>query len=366
MKRRVVAKLSALAWLGAFAAIASGCAHLLLDDCPEGGVLGKDTVRLRTSHYRIEIASRPIAARRFAPYALMATYAYHDDPGCNADEKDNRIDTDRAESLAKDIAAASGWTRIREMGTSKGCEDARTGFLYHVWQRSVNGRTEIAIVFRGTSGWRDWLYGNAWWLTRFFNDHDQISQAREEAGKVIAEFKAREKAAGRERPRFVSTGHSLGGGLAQHTVYAYPNDVDQAIAFDSSSVTGSAAVDEERQREACSCRDSLAPEARMMRVYESYEVLSNLRIFHKVFLPPERHVQEVRFPYDHSWNPVAAHSMLALAQSLQADAARVNDADKDKHWYASKDSSCTPKVVAAQKASCSAPRREGLFGVCPR
>ncbi|MBL0087468.1 MAG: hypothetical protein IPP44_12485 [Ideonella sp.] len=50
-------------------------------------------------------------------------------------------------------------------------------------------------------------------------------------------------------------------------------------------------------------------------------MLALLRSFHKAFLPPERHVQELRFPFASTWNLVAQHSIQAFTRQLQAAAA---------------------------------------------
>ena len=155
-----------------------------------------------------------------------------------------------------------------------GCEDDQ-GLMFHVWQRKVGAQSHVAIAFRGTSGRGDWWYGNLWWLTRFFIPDNQLTRARKHVERIVKHFEQEARAKGEDPPRFVATGHSLGGSLAQHALYAFPNQVEQAIVFDPSSVTGFVDVSQENRINACSCRRELAPEARVFRVYQTYEVLAN-------------------------------------------------------------------------------------------
>jgi hypothetical protein len=349
--------------------LSAGCANVSLEDCPQR-ILGDDTLpRLRTSHYRVQLADSGAAARRFLPYALMSAYAYHDGPLCNADPQRNRVSDADAKELTRHLSATtpreSAWSLVPELGLPNGCED-NIGLMFHVWKREVGDQTYVIIAFRGTSGFKDWVYGNLWWITRFFSSDNQISRARNHAGKIINHFREEAVRTGGKPPRFVSTGHSLGGGLAQHLVYAYPGDVEQAIAFNPSSVTGFVDVSYNNRRQGCACKDTLGPEARLIRVYESYEILANLRIFHKLIFPPERHVQEVRFPFQKSWNPISQHGMQIFAAKLYAEVQGNYVAQPDLNWYASKDPVCTSKLIEQQALSCRIVVPEGAHGVCPR
>ena len=99
---------------------------------------------------------------------------------------------------------------------------------------------------------------------------------------------------------------------------------------------------------------------------ESYEVLALLRSFHKAFLPPERHVQELRFPFASTWNLVAQHSIQAFTRQLQAAAAPASAAASKAPWYASADARCTARLQTGQQQSCRAAVGADAFNVCPR
>jgi len=129
-------------------------------------------------------------------------------------------------------------------------------------------------------------------------------------------------------------------------------------------VTGFVEQTPANQVSACECSSNkLNGEPRIFRVYDAYEVLANLRIFHKTFLPPERHIQEVRFPN------AASHSMKGLAFYL------MNNADLTKDysvpWYTGKGSyttneSCTAAFVRSQRTSCEATVTQDHWLRCPQ
>ncbi|MBL0085448.1 MAG: hypothetical protein IPP44_01845 [Ideonella sp.] len=345
----------------------AACTHLFVEDCPDQ-VLGNDTLpRMRTSRYRIQLADTAAAAARFVAPAQMSVLAYHSGSDCKA-SGESVSDVDAAalvQALGRPGVDGPGWSLAPELGSPGGCEDD-TGFMFQVWRRQVAGRDELVLAFRGTGGKGDWLYGNLWWLTRWFIADNQYSRARAQASRVIERVTAEARANGRPDPVVRTTGHSLGGGLAQQVLYAHPTQVLQAIVFDPSSVTGFVDVPKAAQREACACRDELGSEARILRVYESYEVLALLRSFHKAFLPPERHVQELRFPFASTWNLVAQHSIQAFTKQLQAAAAPASAAASKAPWYASADARCTARLQTGQQQSCRAAVGADAFNVCPR
>ena len=183
---------------------------------------------------------------------------------------------------------------------------------------------------------------------------DQYPRAVEYADEVIRYFNNGEgKSALGKSLRFYTTGHSLGGGLAQHVLYARPKEFLQAFAFDPSSVTGFVDVPHESQIAGCSCVRSLGAEARIYRFYESYEVLTHLRFVHKLFFAPNHHIQEVRFGFSSSPNLVGQHSMAALADSLNTEATRRPVSEHAKPWYSGIGKDCTARFEEGQRHSCS-------------
>ncbi len=149
--------------------------------------------------------------------------------------------------------------------------------------------------------------------------------APEETGRVFAAY--RDDLENRRRV-VITTGHSLGAGLAQTIHYAYPWAVRQTYAFDPSPVTahsryGDAPVENHRTKDGQPFRFDDAPPIDgfpshlTLRVYEAREVLSYLRSFLRTFYPITEQIIEVRFGFSTNYNFVAQHNMAELAECLR-------------------------------------------------
>jgi hypothetical protein len=345
--------LRAVGLLGAVV-ILQACTHLAVEDCG-GSVLGDDKPRIRSSHFRMFLADTPAASNRFVAYAEMSALAYAEDANCGT--PDPKMSPEERLKLESDLSAR-GWREVKDVQRVPACEDD-VGLLFRVWEHDSDTR-DVVIAFRGTEGLKDWLYGNLHWFTRFLPMENQYSRARMAAQRVIDRYADESKKA----TRFYTTGHSLGGGLAQHVLYSYPLEVVQAFAFDPSSVTGFSDQSPENQVAGCKCRSAeLNGEPRIFRIYTAHEILANLRIFHKTLLPPERHIQEVRFPIDSS------HSMKNLAFHLQANA--TSTTQYSVPWYSGKgdyssNESCTAAFARSQRASCDVAVTKDQWNKCPQ
>jgi hypothetical protein len=330
------------------------CTHLAIEDCGSE-ILGKNEPRIRSSHFRMFLADLPAASNRFAPFAAMSALAYAEDVEC--EKKEPKI-TPHERTELESYLLAKGWQEVKDVQWVPPCED-ELGLFFRVWKLESDTR-HVVIAFRGTWGFKDWLYGNLHWLTRFLPMEDQYSRARKAAQRVFDQFPAEPQ----KPTRFYATGHSLGGGLAQHVLYSHPVRVVQALAFDPSSATGFADQTPVNQVSACECHSAeLDGEPRIYRVYDAYEVLANLRIFHKIFLPPERHIQEVRFPN------AASHSMKGLAIYLINNANSTNN--HSVPWYTgmgnyTKTESCTEAFSRRQRSSCAAKVTPDQWHKCPQ
>lgn len=342
--------------LATLLALFQGCTHLAIEDCGDEKVLGKNEPRIRSSHFRMFLADLPAASNRFAPYAAMSALAYAKDEDCG--NSDSKLTGEERARLEADLLAR-GWREVKDVKWVPSCEDD-VGLFFRVWRSEADTRT-VVIAFRGTWGFKDWLYGNLHWFTRFLPIDDQYSRAREAAKRVFDQFSKEPQQA----KRFYTTGHSLGGGLAQHILYSYPQKITQAIAFDPSSVTGFVEQTAANQVAACECdSNELDGEPRIYRVYDAYEILANLRIFHKIFFPPERHIQEIRFPNE------ASHSMKGLAFYL-LDKARTAKANYSVPWYSGKSNysateTCTAAFSRSQRASCAVKVTRDQWHKCPQ
>ena len=101
---------------------------------------------------------------------------------------------------------------------------------------------QIMVAFRGTevvwNDWNDWLLGNASSITQWLPVQNQYQLARKQFNLIRKIAKIHNKALNnaQEKPMYYYvTGHSLGGGLAQHIAEAFP--CVSAIVFNSSPVT---------------------------------------------------------------------------------------------------------------------------------
>jgi len=86
--------------------------------------------------------------------------------------------------------------------------------------------TYVAIIFRGTrfTKWQDW-YVNLNWITRYipfiYNAYKQTLLQIDAYIKDICKHLNEQNMGKTEaKIKFISTGHSLGGGLAQQAAYA--------------------------------------------------------------------------------------------------------------------------------------------------
>ncbi|MDD1537294.1 MULTISPECIES: lipase family protein [unclassified Bradyrhizobium] len=195
------------------------------------------------------------------------------------------------------------------------------GPAFHVWTRSRSPRgdgspcTEVSIAFRGsTTAWSDWA-SNAHPLGGgLFDDYyHQLSRNIDGIIGSIKQLDCYKRA--RFKPQIVSTGHSLGAGLAQLAALANKPmgpRITKVFAFDPSPVTGADLVARE-------IRIANAQGLTIDRIYQQGEVLER----------PRRVVQE--YPRSGSCNPlvrtvridaipadgaVQLHGMPALATQL--------------------------------------------------
>ena len=317
-------------------------------------MLGVDEPRIRSWQLRMLLDDQAAASARFADYAAMSayTYALPADRECGIEPKLSPEDERELVNSIKNM----GWHRVSDaefvLSDQTSCED-EVGLFFHVWRRDSTEKTEVVIAFRGTWGFNDWWYGNSYWARRFFTDMHQYAAARSYAKRVIQHFQDVNFSG--KTVEFSSTGHSLGGGLAQAVLYDQIKTVgfNQAYAFAPSSATAYTTRSDKSTFGNCSCNEGY-PEPRIYRVYESHEILANLRIFHKLAFPPEPWINEVRFSYEKETNAVAQHSMSRFALALLKSKAKATTKKTRKPWFASSDKSCTSRFEESQNAACIA------------
>ncbi len=224
--------------------------------------------------------------REFERCADFALAAYQDDAQADAQSAST---------------SAAGWEPVTWPELTQLLPTGRwnlPGLKVQAWHHAESHTAVIA--FRGTrvTSPADW-YANLRWITCFIpwvNDH--YVQVRYLIPSLVAHLKSLDP-----QVNIIATGHSLGGGLAQHAAYSSP-DIQLVHAFAPSPVTGFYSVDRAR-------RERSRIGTLIIRSFEHGEVLAYLRFLLRRLvrlseIDPE--VVELRFNCSH-WLAVSEHSM---------------------------------------------------------
>jgi len=240
---------------------------------------------------------------------------------------------DREHCMGKKDAVGAepkGWTKWGNFPSLALAGDAcDEGLYFEVWQ-SAQKPQQVVVAFRGTdfTSLKDWK-ANFRWFTRllpFYRDQYTVVsknlsvEFRKELERRIGTGETEASA------DVTATGHSLGGGLAQHFAYSYriPGDPSAAAAapfprittmtvFDASPVTGWSSLPWKTRRRN-------AEGLTIDRVFEHGEVLSYVRLATSLVSPPSERdpaIREIRFNFDPSVNFIENHSMRILAAGLR-------------------------------------------------
>ena len=224
------------------------------------------------------------------------------------------------------------WVRWSGFPTPDAIKEAEgVGLFFEVWEKNTVAPPIIAVVFRGTDGksWLDWMSNLRWMVKWITGKEDQYDIVRKTIRReIVAELEKRlpEWTATGKVAMIVATGHSLGGGLAQHLAYSLTDDhtptgippISAAYAFDPSPVTGWYSVpNAQRLRNAKDLKTS--------RAFEHGEFLAYVRLLFSYVYPPSAaapEVTEIRFNFNPSWNPLSEHGMRPLACHLRYEASK--------------------------------------------
>jgi hypothetical protein len=200
-----------------------------------------------------------------------------------------------------------------------------------VWEKKHDDRSlTVSVTFGGTifNNEMDWRANLRWFLPG--NQRDEYSAVVHEFAPAFErEFLRRtETAATRDgnlarnsSVELISTGHSLGGGLAQQLAYCLClNDkvprVSKVYAFDPSPVTGFFSV-----RKAV--RDFNRQNLKIDRIYERGEILAIVRSMTSLIWRPSTtapSIRGLRYFLFFAWNPIVGHSMMRMAVRMDAAA----------------------------------------------
>lgn len=133
------------------------------------------------------------------------------------------------------IPAHSNWSLLEDKSYSDACIN-ESGLHYETFVHKSNGAIDIAVIaFRGTenNSWSTSLQNwDANFHELFFPTPSHIYDiARKKTVPLIAKLKEKNQSI-----KIYTTGHSLGGGIAQEIAYL-SKGVDEVFAFDPSPVT---------------------------------------------------------------------------------------------------------------------------------
>lgn len=284
----------------------------------------KVSVGIGTDAYVDEDA--PAYAALYLPYAQMAALAYSGEnfvdksggSGTLCPRTDLLLDAGLAATptQAGDNKRAAAWAQKlrsewRCLFGQIGIDDCPKGMkclgglALQVWRR--NDCKEAVIAFRGSESrdLGDWVSNLRWFVvSRYFDQYDQVRRDINAILKKIAQ-------SGCVPPRIIATGHSLGGGLAQHAAYA-DGRINYVYAFDPSPVTGILDVPWDT-------RAKTIERFGTDRVYESGEILSPVRYIASGIFPSSScrpRVRIVRFSTVPEGSLVERHKIAKFIEGM--------------------------------------------------
>jgi len=264
---------------------------------------------------------RPYAAEDWE-FAWLAASAY-DKTHAGAKRRAHAVDPESQANPELALRAA-GWECWVGFPSRKlDHEIEPTHLRVEVWQKQrANGTLAVAVTFGGTvfNNKMDWRANLRWFLPGGLRD-EYTDVVRTFAPAFIEEFVNRFGGPAAPSVEIISTGHSLGGGLAQQFAYAHCLDarvprVTRVYAFDPSPVTGFFSVKR-------AVRDVNRKTLEIDRIYERGEILAIVRSITSVLWKPSTTAPQIRgrrYFLFHAWNPIAGHSMVKMAALMSAAA----------------------------------------------
>lgn len=229
-------------------------------------------------------------------YAMLSAYVYEASV------------TDETVSEQKLKVENSGWSLLPAIGDLFKDNNKRflKGLKLQTFYKKINGIVLVAYVFRGTrfSKPNDWAANFHWfykWIPLVRKDY--YNQVKEDFDRHVQNV---EKHFPGEIVKHITSGHSLGGGLAQKAAYV-SKKVKLSYVFDSSPVTGYFSVERKDRRDSCT-------NLRIYRFYEHGEILAYLRAITQTgyafnFKPNENpRITEIRTNLEKG-TPIKQHSI---------------------------------------------------------
>jgi len=218
------------------------------------------------------------------------------------------------------ILRECGWTLCPDFASQEVLARMKASHLrVEVWTK--HEPPSIAVAFGGTvfTSGKDWKSNLRWFLPKQKDEYSQIVDVFGPAFVAYFTLKIRDPEWVHLRNATIfSTGHSLGGGLAQQFAYSLPTNsevprVAQVFAFDPSPVTGFYSVEK-------ALRNMNKASLRIDRIYERGEVLAILRSLASLFVKPSANsptIRGVRYSLFVPADPIRGHSILELASKIE-------------------------------------------------
>lgn len=300
----------------------TAAAEAVIDDAPAPAARAPIDAYRRNFQHRTKQPMKADEVAQYAaailPYAMLSTVVYCDDI-YRRQQASGAGELADSECNGGFKAADHGWTRLHTYASDRADDSATLpagpqglGLRFAVFYRVEGEAVRVGVAFRGTDfkSWADW-HANLRW---FVPGRDQYDQVAAMTRQVVQDAKAAiEKRLERSVPEWhiVSTGHSLGGGLAQ--LFAYGSDeVEAAVVFDPSPVTAYYACVDDR---VVHCN------VPVWRIYEKGEVLAYLRSFIRLFYSLSENINELEFNLLDG-NLIANHSMPRFYKQLSDEVDR--------------------------------------------
>jgi pimeloyl-ACP methyl ester carboxylesterase len=281
--------------------------------------LGQTQTEVTTRSPGERFLSSPISVRPYATedweFAWLAASAYGKTP---AAAKRRARTTDTEEHVDPEgplrVARWERWKTFPSDGLHRKIE--QTHLRVEVWQKCrEDGTLVVVVTFGGTvfNNEMDWRANLRWFFPGRHRDQ-YTDVVRTFAPAFVDEFVNRLGDCAAQPVELISTGHSLGGGLAQQFAYAHCVDekvprVTKVYAFDPSPVTGFYSVKR-------SVRDVNRTSLKIDRIYERGEILAIVRSITSVLWKPSKTAPQIRgrryFLFS-TWNPITGHSMIRMA-----------------------------------------------------
>jgi pimeloyl-ACP methyl ester carboxylesterase len=185
--------------------------------------------------------NRDLVAMKFGEFATASSDVYNPAPLSHGSLQEGRsfhlADNDPVIQNDASRFGSTGWRRlIIKAGRNFAGHrfDGPGGLVFDSYYRIDGANLIVLVAYRGTeNSILDWI-SNASWLTQWVNPYDQYREARNLFPVVVAAANALPEAQNR-RIAYITTGHSLGGGLALHVAHRF--DCVSAVVFNASFVT---------------------------------------------------------------------------------------------------------------------------------